>query len=155
MILDTLNNHAAYQAMAPGLARGFAWFTGFSTEMPDGRYDIAGEDVFALVQSYHTVPAAEKQYESHRDYLDIQYLAAGYEVIYYAPVDLLRTATDYHAEKDYQLYHDPVVATGLQLTAGSFAVFYPQDGHKPGCVNGSPSPVKKVVIKVRVSFPSP
>lgn len=150
MILDTLNHSALYEALGPGVARGFAWFTGFSPEMPDGRYDIDGSDVFALVQSYDTTTPAEKKYESHRDYIDIQYVAEGSEVIYHAPVSRLQPVTGYHADKDYQLYADPAVTTGLQLAAGSFAVFHPQDGHKPGCVNGSVSRVKKVVIKVRV-----
>jgi biofilm protein TabA len=150
VILDTLSHHVAYQALAPGLVRGFAWLTGFSPEMPDGRYDIAGSDAFALVQSYDTVAPAEKKHESHRDYLDIQYVAVGSEFIYYAPVDRLQPVTDYHAERDYQLYADPVEATQLALYAGNFALFFPQDGHKPGCVNGSIGHVKKVVIKVRV-----
>jgi biofilm protein TabA len=150
MILDTLSQQAAYQALGPRIARGFAWFTGFSPEMPDGRYDISGPDVFALVQSYDTVAASEKKYEAHRDYIDIQYVAHGSEVIYYAPLDRLQPVTDYHAEKDYQLYADPAVFTPLHLAAGSFALFYPQDGHKPGCVNGAVCRIKKVVIKVRV-----
>ncbi len=150
MILDLLQHSSLYQASAPGLARGFAWFAGFSPEMPDGRYEIDGSDVFALVQSYDTSEPAEKRYESHRDYIDIQYVAAGSEVIYYAPVDRLHPLTDYHAEKDCQLYADPAEATPLQLTAGSFALFYPQDAHKPGCVTGTASRIKKVVIKVRV-----
>jgi biofilm protein TabA len=150
MILDLLAHHPAYQALSPGLARGFAWFDGFSPEMPDGRYDIAGSDVFALVQSYETAAPGDKKYEAHRDYLDIQYVAAGSEVVYYAPVNRLQPLTGYQADEDCQLYADPAVATGLQLTAGSFAIFYPQDGHKPGCVNGHVSQVKKVVVKVRV-----
>ncbi len=150
MILDLLQHSSLYQASAPGLARGFAWFADFSPEMPDGRYEIDGSDVFALVQSYDTTEPAEKKYESHRSYIDIQYVAEGSEVTYYAPVNRLQPVTDYHAEKDYQLHADPVEATRLQLTAGSFALFYPQDGHKPGCVNGRVCRIKKVVIKVRV-----
>lgn len=106
--------------------------------------------MFALVQSYDTAAPFERKYESHRDYIDIQYVAAGTEVIYYAPTDRLQAVTDYHAANDYQLYADPSAATPLHLAAGSFAIFYPQDGHKPGCINGAACRIKKIVIKARV-----
>jgi biofilm protein TabA len=150
MILDTLNRHVAYQSLGPNLVRGLTWLADFSPEMPDGRYDIAGQDVFALVQSYDTVVPAERKYESHRHYIDIQYVAAGTEVIFYVPTDRLSPVIDYDTVKDYQLYEDPSAATPLHLTAGSFAIFYPHDGHKPGCVNGAISRIKKVVIKAHV-----
>lgn len=150
MILDTLAQQAAYHVLGPRIARGFAWFAGFSPDMPDGRYDIEGSDVFALVQSYDTAAATEKKYEAHHNYIDIQYVASGSEVIYYAPLDRLQSVTEYNAEKDFQLYADPAASTPLHLTAGNFALFYPQDGHKPGCVNGAVCRIKKVVIKVRV-----
>lgn len=150
MILDTLDQASLYRRLSPGIARGFAWFGDFSPQMPDGRYDIDGSTVFALVQSYGTVPAGEKQYETHRNYIDIQYVAAGSEVIYHAPAGGLNAVTDYDAEKDFQLFADPAAATPLSLTPGRFALFYPHDAHKPGCVNGAPARMKKVVIKVRV-----
>jgi biofilm protein TabA len=149
MILDTFDRHSLYQSLSPKLARGLRWIAGYSAEMPDGRYEIAGQDAFALVQSYETVGAAERKYESHRNHIDIQYVAAGTEVIYYAPVERLLPTTEYQAEKDFMLYADPATTTPLHLAAGSFAIFYPQDGHKPGCVNGAPSRIRKVVIKVR------
>lgn len=150
MILDSLEHHALYHHLGPRFARGFAWFTGVSVNLPDGRYEIDGQDVYALVQSYQTVPATEKKYEAHRHYADIQYVAEGTEVIHYAPLPSLRPVTDYNPEKDYQLYADPEQATALFLSPGQFAVFHPQDGHKPGCLAGVSYPIKKVVIKVRL-----
>ena len=118
--------------------------------MPDGRTDIDGDDVYALVQSYDSVPPAEKKYESHRLYADIQYVGAGTEVIHYAPTASLQPVTAYDAQKDFLLYADPAGSTPLHLAPGTFAIFLPHDGHKPGCVNGAPCRIKKVVIKVRV-----
>src|SRR5688572_29530345 len=65
MILDTLSQSASYQQLGPRFAAGLKWLGEFSPATADGRYDIDGDDVFALVQSYDTVPSTEKKYESH------------------------------------------------------------------------------------------
>lgn len=150
MIIDVLSHSASYRALGPRLSAGLDWLARFDPATPDGHYEIQGDDVFALVQSYDTAPATEKKYESHRVYADIQYVANGTEVIHYAPTDRLQSVTAYDAQKDYLLYADPIAATPLHLNPGSFAIFYPHDGHKPGCIDGAPSRMKKVVIKVRV-----
>ncbi len=150
MILDTLSHSASYQQLGSRFAAGLKWLGAFSPATADGRYDIDGDDVFALVQSYDTVPATEKQYESHRVYADIQYVAEGSELIYYAPTVGLRPTMAYNEVKDYLLYSDPVAATPLLLEPGSFAIFYAQDGHKPGCSHKAANRIKKVVIKVRL-----
>ena len=69
-----------------------------------------------------------------------------------APLGALTATMAFDAEKDYALYTDPAagVATMLPLVPGSFAIFLPQDGHKPGCISGSAMRIKKVVIKVQV-----
>ena len=150
MILDTLHHAERYRHLGPRLARGFTWLENFSTQMPDGRCEIDGDNVFALVQSYDTVAPGEKKFESHRIYLDIQFVADGTEIIHYAPLSRLSPVTTYDEVKDFSLYADPGESTPLLLSAGSFAVFYPHDGHKPGCVNGAFCRIKKVVVKVRV-----
>lgn len=150
MILDTLDHHDAYQSLGPRFGAGLAWLAKFSPDTADGRYEIDGDHVFALVQSYNTAPAAEKKFEAHRIYADIQYIVAGTEIIQYAPVSVLQPSMEYDGKKDYLLFHDLPVTTSLRLSPGSFAIFYPRDGHKPCCSAESSSAIKKVVIKVRV-----
>jgi biofilm protein TabA len=150
MIFDTLTNSSLYTALGPRLARGFEWLANFKTETPEGRYAIDGDAVYALVQGYETVPATEKKFESHRSYLDIQYMVEGSEVIYYASTRTLKPATPYDSVKDFLLYSDPADSTPLLLRPGTFAVFYPNDGHKGGCADGTPARVRKVVVKVQV-----
>lgn len=150
MILDTLSHSATAHTLGPRFATAFDWLARFQPDTPDGRYPIDGDHVFALVQSYDTVPAGEKKYETHRAYADVQYVAAGTEVIHYAPAGGLSPVTAYDAQGDFQLFADPAAATPLHLSPGSFAVFFPHDAHKPGCRNGGPCRVKKVVVKVHV-----
>jgi biofilm protein TabA len=150
VILDTLAHSDRYAALGPRIARGLAWLASFSPAFLDGRHEIDGENIFALVQSYDTVPPTEKRFESHRDYIDIQYVHAGREVILYAPLSELTPETGYDAARDFTLYRDPTVSTPLALAPGYFTLFYPHDGHKPGCLSGPPERIRKVVIKVRV-----
>ena len=150
MILDTFFHSASYQQLGPRFAAGLKWLGKFSPDAAVGRYDIDGDDIFALVQSYDTVPSLEKRYESHRVYADIQYVAEGSELIYYAPIAGLRPTIAYDEVKDYLLYSDPAAATPLLLEPGSFAIFFAQDGHKPGCVYKAAARIKKVVVKVRL-----
>jgi biofilm protein TabA len=149
MVIDTIVHGGLYHFLGPRFGAGLKWLQAFEPALPDGRYDIEGDDLFALVQSYDTVPASDKKYESHRLYADIQYVATGTETIYYSPVDCLQAVTPYDGAKDILLYANPAAATPLHLPPGSFAIFHPQDGHKPGCVSGKTCQIKKVVIKVR------
>lgn len=153
MILDTLSQSASYAhlgdpALDARVRLAFAYLRAFSPDVADGRYDLDGDAVFALVQSYSTVEAAQKQFESHSQYLDIQYVAEGIERIQYAPVDSLVVVTPYVREKDCLHYRDSDQATDLIMSPGSFAIFFPNDGHKPGCSVEAPVRIKKVVIKV-------
>ena len=54
-------------------------------DLPDGRQEIDGERVFALVQRYETALSPAPRFECHRKYIDVQFLAAGEEVIGWAP----------------------------------------------------------------------
>src|SRR5687768_2776721 len=139
MILDTLSHSASYRQLGSRFVAGLKWLEEFSPATADGRYDIDGDHVFALVQSYDTVPPTEKKYESHRVYADIQYIAEGSEVIYYATIAGLVPTTAYDETKDCLLYSDPAAATPLFMAPGRFAIFFAQDGHKPGCVHNGVS----------------
>jgi biofilm protein TabA len=150
MILDLITNSAQYETLDPHLALGLAYLRDFDADTPDGRVDLVGDDLFALVQSYDTAPATEKRFEAHRRYADIQYVAAGRERILYLPVDGLQVESPYEAATDLEFFREPAASSSLLLEPGSFAVFHPQDAHKPGCMAGGRERVKKVVVKVRV-----
>ena len=93
MILDTLHQVSTYTALSPHFGNAFAFLRQVTDETPVGRHDIAGDDVFALVQRNNTTLVAERQYESHRKYVDVQYIQRGREVMYWAPLRLLKNIT--------------------------------------------------------------
>ena len=121
-------------------------------DLPDGRIEIAGDSVFALVQWYETVLATDPVvFEAHRQYIDVQYMLAGEEVIAWAPVDRLVVTQPYDPASDAWLGALPAsYATFVRLMAGELAVLYPTDGHAPRVAAGAPAVVRKIVVKVAV-----
>jgi biofilm protein TabA len=120
--------------------------------LPDGRTEIDGDRVFALVQSYETGAAGDPvHFEVHRKYIDVQYVAAGQEVIAWASTDHL-TVTDAYDEAKEAWFGIARAAdtTFVRLRAGELAVLYPTDGHAPRLADGEPAAVKKIVVKVAV-----
>ena len=150
MILTTLAEAGEHGFAAPGVEAGLAWLRTFDPALPDGRHPIDGDRVFALVSSYATAPATEKRFETHRDHLDLQYVAAGRERILHAPAHTLTVAVAYDPAADIVFYADPPFATSLLLGTGDLAVFLPGDAHKPGCMAGGRDDVRKVVVKIRL-----
>ena len=151
MILDSLPLWRRYSSLNPRLARGFAFLEQLSPDPAIGRHEIDGDAVYALVQRYHTRPVEQMQFEAHRRYIDIQYLASGREVIQWAPLASLAAATKpYDAVTDAALYATTPGMTPMQLQAGQFAILFPDDAHAPCCAWGNPAEVLKVVVKVEV-----
>jgi YhcH/YjgK/YiaL family protein len=149
MIYDSLSNASVYRTLGPRFAQAFDFLAQFKVGTPDGRVSLEGDNVYALIQSNRTAPAADKPFESHQLYADVQFVAAGEEIIGTAPLDRLTVTKPYSAAIDAALYSGPD-DTPLRLRAGDFCVLWPQDGHKPGCQWNEPMLVKKVVVKVRL-----
>ena len=64
MILDLLSQAPRYAGLGPRISIGLDWLARFDPHTADGRYDLDDDNVYALVQSYDTVPPAEKKFES-------------------------------------------------------------------------------------------
>ena len=117
----------------------------------NGRVDIDGKHVFALVQRYETVLADNPRFEYHRTYMDIQYIVPGEEILGWAPAGRMVISEAYDTEKDVCFGIVPKgEITPVYLQARQLAILYPEDGHAPKLAAGSPSTVIKIVVKVAV-----
>ncbi len=151
MILDHLNNWALYFSRDSPVSRGMRWLGREAhPDLPDGRVDIDGERLFALVQTYPTRHPAHCRFEAHRDYLDIQYIVRGAEAIGWFPTHVLDINEPYDEKRDIIFFETPGSYTTLEVFAGGFALFYPGDAHMPGMQMIGHEEVKKVVVKVRL-----
>ena len=150
MIADTLENAASYLSLSPRIAAALHFLKHpESSDLPLGRHVIDGERIFALVQEYSTKPPEQCFWESHRKYIDVQFIQAGVEAIGFSPIQRMKVNKDYDAEKDLLVW-DGSAQTVLTLSAGSFAIFLPHDAHMPCLAAGSPQTVRKIVVKVAV-----
>jgi biofilm protein TabA len=151
MILDALPRWGQYVPLSPRFTAAFKFLEQVTPDLPTGRHEIAGDEVFAFVQKYRTKPYAECQYEAHLKYIDIQCMIRGRELVYWAPRSWLTEVTmPFDAEKDAALWQVIPNGVPLQLSDGHFAILYPEDGHAPSCAWDEPAEVFKVVVKVKV-----
>ena len=153
MLVTALENIPQQAALTPRLRKALDFLNNaHPSELPPGRVEIDGADVYALVQAYETETAeAEVEMEAHRKYIDVQYIASGEEMMAWAHLTDLRSPSAYNPEKD--VLHGMLPAgetTPVRVSAGQAAIFYPEDAHAPKLSVSSPCAVKKVVVKVRV-----
>ncbi len=154
MIVTDLAHAEEQIALTPGMKRAIDFLRqARGQELPDGRVELDGSKVFALVQSYQTVPPGDGVlFEAHRDYIDVQYVARGRELMGWAPAEELARRVQYDPGKDAWLAALPASeATFVRLEPGFMAVLYPADAHAPRVAAGLPTDVKKIVIKVAVA----
>ncbi|EDX7314616.1 DUF386 domain-containing protein [Salmonella enterica subsp. enterica serovar Alabama] len=124
--------------------------TDFLTLEP-GVVEIDGQNIFAQIIDMTTRDAAENRPEVHRRYLDIQFLAWGEEKIGVA----IDTGNNQISEslleqRDIIFYHDSEHESFIVMIPGSYALFFPQDVHRPGCNKSIATPIRKIVVKVAI-----
>jgi len=153
MILDQLTKLELYKATVPQAEHILSFLKQHNVfELIEGQYPINGESAYIIIQNYQTKPDSEKKWESHKKFIDVQLVLEGTEHIGYRPIDSLNNTEPYNDENDFTLYpNDSVEATYLKLNKGDFAIFYPNDAHKPGVHLQTMHAVKKAVIKVAVN----
>jgi YhcH/YjgK/YiaL family protein len=150
LILDIISNRNRYRGLDSAVEKAMEYLAGTDfTALKDGRHDIEGDEIYALLFSYDTEPESARRFEAHRKYIDVQYLLSGREIIHWAALQELTPAGEYSDEKDIVFLSGNSRAR-LQLTPGTFALFFPEDAHKPNCAWDDPQPARKVVVKVRV-----
>lgn len=149
MILDKITNAASYFEISTNLKAGFEYILKTDlTNLPVGRHEILPNEVFALVSEYETKLPENCKPEAHRVYGDIQFMVAGKELIGYVPLNGQKESIPYSEEKDIAFFE--AETNQLVLSEGMFAVFFPQDIHRPSMMADFQEKIKKVVVKFRL-----
>lgn len=150
MIVDKMENCSLYYDVNSGLKKGFEFIKNYlKNELPVGRYDIDSDLVFAFVQSYDTLPEQEVKWETHKKYIDLQFVVKGKEIIGWTHLGELIPTMEYNEESDCTLYENQE-GTLVKLKDGWFAIFFPEDAHKPKCIWDHAHKIKKIVVKIKV-----
>jgi len=103
---------------------------------------------FGLEQVYDSKARTQCFFESHKQYIDVQFILEGEETIELMNKDLLEVDMPYSEEMDLIKYQDSTHSSIISLKKGDVAIFYPEDAHMP-CVKIKDSvKVVKTVVKV-------
>jgi YhcH/YjgK/YiaL family protein len=150
MIIDKIENSHLYKNITERINKSFEYIrTTDLKNLPAGKYPIDGENIFALVSEYQTKPESEGKLEAHRKYIDVQFVISGEELMGYVPLGNQQILESYKEENDIVFFKGEKTLT--KVSAGMFAIFFPEDVHMPGISAGKISDVKKLVIKVRTN----
>jgi biofilm protein TabA len=114
------------------------------------RYDIDGDNLFALVSEYVTKNEEDAKFEAHRKYIDIQHVINGSEQMSISPFTQLKEVlVPYDDAKDIE-FMSVNETTSYEADPGNFFIFFPSDMHRPSVKIEENKPVKKVVIKLKI-----
>jgi biofilm protein TabA len=121
-----------------------------SHNTPLGITKLNEKEMFVNVHSYNTKFESDCRFEGHQNMIDVQYIIKGGEFIdWYSKEDLEEDGL-YDEEKDFQFYKCPSKLSGTRicLKARYFAIFFPEDGHRPQINDGQNDSVLKAVVKI-------
>lgn len=119
------------------------------TNIPEaGRYNIDGDNCYYMIQCYDAKSPFEAQFESHRDYIDIQIMLKGEEIIRFDNTEKLSLAKEY--TPDYELFVMNKDYDSVRLCNGELVIIYPGEAHAP-CIrtDGTTDKIYKMVVKIR------
>jgi biofilm protein TabA len=113
-----------------------------------GKYEIDGENVFAIVTEGTAKSADTAKWEAHRQYIDIHHVISGKENMGLAPASSATVILPYDSGKDIGFYR--VNGKFYESGPDHFFIVFPEEAHLPGIrIKGCDGPVKKIVIKVK------
>lgn len=154
MIHGHLHDRDGWRHMVanPAWRTVFAWLESLPPAPEHGIVHLQGEEIWANIHGYETVPWEACRFESHRRFVDLQYCLAGGEIIGWRRAGTLSPDGDYDRERDLQFYLPGDTQTALHMVPGSWAVFHPSDAHAPRLMDGIHPRVEKLVVKVALEL---
>ena len=149
-VSDSLANAGKYAELGPHFAKAIEFLQRKDLmRLPNGRYELDGENAYAMVQEVTLKAWGTGRPEVHHTYFDIQLPLSGEEMIGVGRFDPT-TPGEFDEEKDIGFY-DGASIEPLALCPGQFAILYPEIcAHAPCCSEDAAGmTIRKIVIKVR------
>ncbi|HEY9003740.1 MAG TPA: YhcH/YjgK/YiaL family protein [Mucilaginibacter sp.] len=111
-----------------------------------GKYPIDGKNAYASITYAPSKTFEASKWESHRKYIDLQYVINGEEKIGVVPLSKATVTEPYNEAKDVAHYSSD--GTYYIATPKEFFLFFPADVHRPNIKVDGYDQVKKLVIKI-------
>jgi biofilm protein TabA len=150
MILDVAANEGRLKHLHPGFGPALQYLRRTNlSQLPEGRQEIDGSRLFALVIRTQGKGQTGAKLEAHRRYIDIQCSITGSDVIGWKPVATCHDPEQpYDEQKDLQFFRDEA-DSWVTIPQGGFGIYFPEDAHAP---MGADGPIHKIVVKVAVDW---
>ena len=146
MILCPWKDLPRYAPAIPGLDEAIEKVNGLTT-FESAVYPLSGGNR-VMVMSGTTAPAAGGEAEAHRNYLDIQYIVSGQEIMGWAPLDTLTPTVPFDESKDVGFYAGDYEY--IRIGPGQCYVVFPEDAHLSSRHLEQPNEYTKIVVKLKV-----
>lgn len=119
------------------------------SQHPDGQFEEAG--VLFKTFTAPTVLPHERKPETHKEFIDIQFVISGKECVEFCAMDNI-TPTESFPEQDNYFYTRSMLSMNrIEINHGDFVVFFPWDIHAPLCHDTECQQIRKIVAKVPLS----
>jgi YhcH/YjgK/YiaL family protein len=134
--------------------QAFDWLSELSGDSPCGNEERLDGKLKIGIDSYSPRLLEGCRFESHHEFIDLQFSLSGGELIHCLNNDQLGEEGPYDSTRDVQFFKSPPSgeATILRMKPERFAVFFPEDAHCPQIEDGENTISKKAVLKVHTSL---
>lgn len=145
MIICPWKDIMRYAPVVKGLEEAVAAVNAL-TEFEDKKvYPLSDGNRFFISATTTKAPALA---EAHREFLDIQYVVKGKEVVGWADLADCKPEGEFNETKDVGKYSGEFEY--ITVPEGICYVVFPEDAHMPSCHLDVPNDFVKVVVKLKV-----
>lgn len=149
MIFDKLSNIGSYKGSNKNLDTAIDYIlTHDLNELPMGRTELDGDQVYINVMEATAGPLETRGYEIHKNYMDIQIDLEGIECIKTGDSASMKLVS-YKEDSDFGVAECPDLADCI-IGPGNFIICMAGEPHKPGIAVGTDTAMKKCVFKVHI-----
>lgn len=154
MIVSSLASINEHPEMNMGLRQCIVRILSFDLiHLAPGSYPIEGDMLSFKIMDRQLAAPEDKQFEVHRQYIDIHIPLNTNEAIgYNLQNPNMALSSPFDNQNDIGFSDSEQNSSWLILSPGDMAIIFPQEWHKPACTLLSSQLLRKVVAKVHRSY---
>ena len=146
MILDKIENIKMYIPLVPAIANCHNIIT-HPEQVKETKYFEGG---YVSLYKGYTREEQSAYFESHKKYIDIQYILKGSEELEWNTIKNLELNGEYREDIDMQFYKG--TGSHIVVNEGMFHIHFPSDGHKSLFHRIEEKYINKLTFKIEVKF---
>ncbi|MFA0088141.1 YhcH/YjgK/YiaL family protein [Vibrio sp. 10N.261.51.F12] len=152
MLFGNVNNLDLLPYVKPEIKTLITSAIEVSKHNPLGRYELGTEGVFVVLAEAETQEKSARKAEIHKCYADIQIVLEGNEIIGFSNHLETKYKGIMELESDVMFFDTVEQEQFVSLQNGDFALFYPNQVHRPLCATEQPMQVKKAIVKIPIDL---